>query len=86
MRGFGHCDLLVTESSVAGAVEDGDGGHKKLVELLDFFRLLSIIWNCLLQSSPGPKTHLKPKVGAAGDIIYSLLLKSGLLTLHELDV
>lgn len=25
----------ITGSSVAGAVEDGDGGHKKLVELLD---------------------------------------------------
>ncbi|KAH0729742.1 hypothetical protein KY290_000870 [Solanum tuberosum] len=70
MRGVGHCDLLVTGSSVAGAVEDGDGGHKKL-------------------SSLGPNMHIKPKVGAAGDIIYfiySLLLKSGLLTLHVLDV
>ncbi|WMV08485.1 hypothetical protein MTR67_001870 [Solanum verrucosum] len=40
-------------------------------------------WKCLLQSSLGPNMHIKPKVGAAGDIIYfiySLLLKSGLLT------
>ncbi|KAH0728101.1 hypothetical protein KY284_003966, partial [Solanum tuberosum] len=46
-------------------------------------------WKCLLQSSLGPNMHIKPKVGAAGDIIYfiySLLLKSGLLTLHVLDV
>ncbi|WMV08462.1 hypothetical protein MTR67_001847 [Solanum verrucosum] len=81
MRGLGHCDLLVTGSSVAGAVEEGDGGDKKLVEPLDFFRLLSIIWKCLLQSSLGPNMHIKPKVGATGDIIYfiySLLLKWGL--------
>ncbi|WMV08442.1 hypothetical protein MTR67_001827 [Solanum verrucosum] len=49
-----------------------------LFQYFSLFRLLSIIWKCLLQSSLGSNMHIKPKVGADGDIIYfiySRLLK-----------